>query len=285
MRTHIAISLLCAAIPLCHAPPQARAESVMKVAVDDETIVEIRTKVRHTTVIRLPQEETILDFVIGDSEFWGIAGTGNVAYLKPSGEGASTNVALVTQSGRIYSLLAREGGDPHLAVYIERSDVEEEPGPIGTPVPEPMFLPRASLRDAEDQARLAREQAREAVANAQTALEQGVASYKQKYPRELRFPYRLEPKASDWPFLIEAMWHDGLFTFLRSSAPEAPAIYELKDGKPSMVEYEFRDGLYITKHVVGEGWLQIGKERRRWEIRDLEAFGAQVARAADVPRP
>ena len=68
-------------------------------------MVEVRTQVRHTTVIVLPVTETILDFVVGDSEYWHLTGAANVAYLKPVRSGVSTNVALVSASGRIFSLL------------------------------------------------------------------------------------------------------------------------------------------------------------------------------------
>ena len=39
-----------------------------------DQLVEIQTQVRHTTVIVLPENETILDFVVGDSEYWHLTG-------------------------------------------------------------------------------------------------------------------------------------------------------------------------------------------------------------------
>ena len=57
-------------------------------------------------------------------------------------------------------------------------------------------------------------------------------------PHGLRFPYRLEDKAKKWPFLVEGMWHDGRFTYLRANAQESPALYEEKDGKPALVAYD-----------------------------------------------
>ena len=74
-------------------------------------------------------------------------------------------------------------------------------------------------------------------------------------------------KAMEWPFLVAGMWHDGRFTYLRSNAQESPALYELKDGKPSMVAYDLGgDGLYIARHLLGEGWLQIGKKKVKWRF-------------------
>ena len=42
------------------------------------------------------------------------------------------------------------------------------------------------------------------------------------------------------PFLVRSIWHDGQFTYLKSDATELPALYELKDGKPSVVNFRSR---------------------------------------------
>ena len=83
-----------------------------------------------------------------------------------------------------------------------------------------------------------------------------------RYPERLAFEYRLDGDAADRPFLVEAMWHDGQFTYLRSRAQESPALYELRDGEPALVAYDLtEEGLYIARHVLGDGWLQIGDKR------------------------
>ena len=101
-----------------------------------------------------------------------------------------------------------------------------------------------------------------------TALAAGEAeAFRADYPTRLKFPYRLDNKAREWPFLVEGMWHDGRFTYLRSNAQESPALYEEKDGQPALVAYDLQeDGLYIARHVLGNGWLQIGKQRVRWRF-------------------
>ena len=74
----------------------------------EDRIHRLRTQVRHTTVIVLPADENILDFVVGDSEYWHLTGAANVAFLKPLRPDAATNIALVCESGRIYSFLVAE---------------------------------------------------------------------------------------------------------------------------------------------------------------------------------
>ena len=77
----------------------------------------------------------------------------------------------------------------------------------------------------------------------------------------------MEDKAQNWPFMVEGMWHDGQFTYLRSNAQESPALYEDKDGKPALVAYDLHpDGLYIARHVLDNGWLQIGRQKAKWRF-------------------
>ena len=59
------------------------ASSVLRVQEDEDAIVEVKTRVRHTTVLVLPAGENILDFVVGDAEYWHLTGSAHVAFLKP----------------------------------------------------------------------------------------------------------------------------------------------------------------------------------------------------------
>ena len=247
---------------------------VLRVDGGEDQIVQIRAKTRHTTVIVLPQTENVLDFVVGDSEYWHLTGAANLAFLKPIAEGVTTNVALVCESGRIYSFLVTEQstGQPHLVVRI---DQQGEADPRISPVKhEPAFVARRQVAAYQQMAETAIKTARAAQMDADSriadtaALAEGESeAFRADYPTRLKFPYRLEDKAHKWPFLVEGMWHDGQFTYLRSNAQESPALYEEKDGKPSLVAYDLgEDGLYIARHVLGHGWLQIGKQRVRWRF-------------------
>ena len=41
---------------------------------------------------------------------------------------------------------------------------------------------------------------------------------------------------------MRSIWHDGQFTYIKSDATELPALYELKDGKPALVNFQVHDG-------------------------------------------
>src|SRR6185312_9490675 len=77
------------------------------------------------------------------------------------------------------------------------------------------------------------------------------------YPAKLRFDYRFDKGRK--PFHVQQIWTDGAFTYIRAYPEEAPALYAIKDGKPSLVEYQFADGLYTVPTLISDGYLAIGK--------------------------
>src|SRR5436305_14228158 len=118
MRKTIAIVFL-AVLAAVSAAAQSREARTIKYAAKD--IVLIKAKLRYTTLIVLPQNEKILDFVTGDKDFWVVEGTQNFCYIKPAKQGTSTDVTLITASGNVYSFLVKEVGvsvDPEVKVLF-----------------------------------------------------------------------------------------------------------------------------------------------------------------------
>ena len=270
-------ALLLAALPVVAIAQQEDDQAFLRVTAPEEgedRIHRLRARVRHTTVIVLPADENILDFVVGDSEYWHLAGAANVAFLKPLSPDAATNIALVCESGRIYSFLVAEHSDgpPHLVVRVESG--AEAAGLSGGGRGRPAFVARSEVAayqqmaaEAAEAARSAREAAEAGILEARTQAETEIEEFRARYPERLAFEYRLDGDAARRPFLVEAMWHDGQFTYLRSHAQESPALYELRDGEPALVAYDLsEDGLYIARHVLGDGWLQIGDKRAAWRF-------------------
>ena len=243
----------------------------------EDRIHRLRTQVRHTTVIVLPADENILDFVVGDSEYWHLTGAANVAFLKPLRPDAATNIALVCESGRIYSFLVAEQSaeenerPPHLVVRFESG--AEEAGLSGGGTGRPAFVARSEVPAYQQMAAEAAEAARSAREEAESRAASEIEAFRAGYPERLAFEYRLDGDAARRPFLVEAMWHDGQFTYLRSHAQESPALYELRDGEPALVAYDLtEEGLYVARHVLGDGWLQIGDKRASWRFTPREGL-------------
>ena len=266
---------------MCALAAPAAGQGIRTVTEATEAIP-IRTQVRHTTTVVLPVAETIVDVVSGDADYWDVSASAHVAYIKPMEEDVASNVTLVAESGRVWALLVEETAseEPDLVVYVAAEDEAATERARSRP---PAFVPGrdlAALR-ADEEAALEELAAIEATAGAEVAsvwVEHDAAweRWRNEYPARLRFPYVLEEEASASPWLVDGMWHDGRFTYLRSRAQETPALYELREvdlrfgrtgREPALVSYElFDDGLYVTDHVLGPGRLQIGDSEVEWTV-------------------
>jgi hypothetical protein len=224
--------------------PQAR-----HLTYDARSVVTLQTQVRYTTLIVLPTTEQIMDVLCGDKEYWRVGGVNNIAYIKPAQPNIKTNVNILTASGNVYSFLVSETSGsttpPDLKVYVEPTDTDM----LGALQNAPKFVPASDVESFRRDAERARYDA-----------DQRVADFRGSYPGTLRMDYRFD-RLKD-PFKIEAIWHDGQRTYLRLGASALPTLYERLDGKPSVVQYETRDGgLYVVSKVLDEGYLQVGNAK------------------------
>lgn len=67
------------------------------------------------------------------------------------------------------------------------------------------------------------------------------------------------------PFDVQSIFRDDKFTYIRTTAPEKFSVYEMKDGKPNLVNYELRDGTYIIPKVMDSGYLELGNKRMEFK--------------------
>jgi type IV secretion system protein VirB9 len=62
------------------------------------------------------------------------------------------------------------------------------------------------------------------------------------------------------------IFRDDRFTYIAAQPQESPTLYEIKDGKPSLVNFDFDNGLYTVPKRIERGYLAIGKQRMNfWE--------------------
>lgn len=273
MRRLLSTTILSASLALAANKPKidvpvilpASAEAASKVVqVGDRDVIPITTRMRFTTMIVLPKEETILDFVCGDKEFWVINGSQNFAFIKPARENGQTNLNLITASGNVYSFTLTEGGEatkPDLKVFVE----PKGSGLLASISGQPRFVPVQAVDDYKEQLRIAqstfakaREEADAQIAAAQQEASKKTALARAAFPASMSFDY----KYSSVPeFAVAAIYHDDKFTYIRANPQETPSLYEIKDDKPSLIQFQYADGLYTVPKLVDRGYLSIGKKK------------------------
>jgi type IV secretory pathway VirB9-like protein len=229
---------------------QAQGTGIREVSASARSLIPLQTKLRYTTMVVLPEGEEILDVICGDRDFWVISSTHNIAHVKPAKEGAATNMNLVTASGAVYSFLLTEksgNGMPDLKVYVNADP--------NAPQGKPKYYSAAQVEDL--QAELAEAKAAVEAANRRTA--ESIAAYQQQYPGKLQFVYGAPRYVK--PFLVRSIWNDGQFTYIKADATELPALYEVKDGKPALLNFQVHEGTYVVPKVLDKGYLALGKER------------------------
>jgi type IV secretion system protein VirB9 len=242
--------------------PLRAADSARLVKYSQTDIIPIHAKVRFSTLIVLPADDEILDFTTGDKDFWIINGAHNLCYLHPAQAGLRSNLNLVTASGHVYSFLLTEisnqpNTDPDLKVFIVPKEESTIAGNLA-----PAKYVRASEADAyKDELTQLRSQAAQEVQRAQTQAEAQVAQYKWTYPANLRFDYAYDRKAKQAPFLVSEIYHDDNFTYILCAAQEKPTIYELKDKKPNLINFDYQNGVYVIPKIVDSGYLVLGKKK------------------------
>jgi type IV secretion system protein VirB9 len=223
-------------------------------------LVPLHAKLRYTTLIVLPDTEDVVEVTCGDKEFWIVNAHGSLLSLKPTKAGSETNLHVLTTSGQVYAFLAteisdRKGERPDLTVYL---DVDQT-GPPASSATRPVKYVRAEqVEDFRAQAAIAREEARRATDTAQAQLDQELTTFRTTYPLSLVFPYRF--KADAPPFFVHAMFHDDHVTYIQAGASELPALYELKDGAPNLVNFEVQHGTYVVPKILDSGYFTIGKQ-------------------------
>ena len=88
-----------------------------------------------------------------------------------------------------------------------------------------------------------------------------VAKFRADYPQKLQFDYELDKNGSRDPFRVSMIYHDDAFTYIKCGAREKPALYEIKDGKPNLLNFQFENGVYIVPKVIDDGYLAVGNKR------------------------
>jgi type IV secretion system protein VirB9 len=225
-----------------------QAASARTVQYHSQDIVPIHAKLKYTTLIEVPPTEKIMEAATGDKEFWIVDVVSNFCFVHPAKEGISSNLNLITDKGNIYSFALQDVSNtsdpPDLKVLIQPADHSSIVASTGPS----QFIPAAQL-----------EQSKQELAALEAHVQQAVDEYKSAYPLQLKFDYSF--KANESPFDIQSIYHDDKFTYIKTTAPEKFSVYEMRDGKPNLVNYDLREGTYIIPKVMDSVYVELGKKR------------------------
>jgi type IV secretory pathway VirB9-like protein len=220
----------------------------------------IRAGLLQSTLIMLPAEEKVANVFAGDTVDWVFDG-GHVASrfisVKPKVANTTTDVHIVSDHGNEYTLQLREvssDADDHFdsKVFIVPGDKAAKERLTELPV----FVPAAELEKAKQETAAAKA----AQAAELKAEDTKAETYRSQYPGRLHFDYVWDTKKGN-ALGIQQIWHDEKFTYLRGHFQETPALYETKDGKGSLINFDFSNGLYTVPKELDNGYLAIGKKK------------------------
>lgn len=225
-----------------------------------DTPPKIRAGLLQSTLIVLPAEEKVASVFAGDTVAWVFDG-GHVASrfvsVKPKVANGSTDIHIVSDHGNEYTLQLTEvssDADPHFdsKIFINPGDQAGKDRLAQLPV----FVPVAELDKAKQESAAANAAQAAEIKAAQAKTEQ----FRSAYPGSLHFDYAWDGKKGR-QLGLQQVWRDDKFTYLRGAFQETPALYELKDGKGSLINFDFNAGLYTVPKQLDHGYLAIGKQK------------------------
>src|SRR3954462_2389368 len=231
------------------AEPSTKARTVL---VHSQDVVPISVSVGFSTLVVLPKGEEIIASSCGDTKIWAIDWNGNNAFLKQGIDtpGERTNVNLVTASGNTYSFLVSEVSKDKAAAIDLRVILEQGDTKAVTNLEHPAYV-RAELAN----------ELKESLKRKEEEIAQIKKNASLDAIREQKHDYQWERGKEADAFGIRSIWHDSKFTYIEAESQNAPSLYEVIDGKDSVVQYSLENGKYVVTHIMSHGIFRAGKTK------------------------
>jgi len=225
----------------------------------------VRVGLLQSTLIELPVEEKVATVFGGDTASW-VFDAGHVASryisIKPKVADTTTDLHIVSDHGNEYTIelreISSEKDNPHFdsKVYISASD----PKAADNIAKAPVFVPAAEAEAKEAQLKKEADDAKKAAEADHKAVATAAEAFKANYPGTLHFDYTWD-QSKGKTLGLQQIWRDDKFTYLRGQFQETPALYEVKDKKPSLINFDYSNGLYTVPKELESGYLAIGKQK------------------------
>jgi type IV secretion system protein VirB9 len=251
-----------------HADPgPAKVDNPRTVLVGEKSVVDIYLSQFQDTLIVLPAAEKVRQTFVGDSANW-VLTTGKsdepTRYISVKVKDPivkQTTVNVLSDHDKSYTfrlILSADHCDSKIFIDPDSQLSQELAKP-------PVFVAAAELERVKKEAADAKAASAQVAQREQAKAEADAESFRAKYPASLKFDYRWDQKVGDKLGVIQ-IFHDEKFTYIAAQPQETPTLYELKDGKPSLVNFDFANGLYTVPKRIERGYLAIGKQKMDfWE--------------------
>ena len=226
-----------------------------------DTPPQIRAGLLQSTLIVLPAEEKVANVFAGDTVDWVFDG-GHVASrfisVKPKiGERSDRHSHRLRPRQRIHACSCARSRMTPIPTSIPKSSSIPATRPPKTGWRSCRSLCRRPNWTRRNRRLLRRKPLRPRNSKPkQTKAEQ----YRSEYPGSLHFDYTWDERKGK-ELGLQQIWRDDKFTYLRGQFQETPALYEVKDGKASLINFDFNDGLYTVPKQLEHGYLAIGKQK------------------------
>jgi type IV secretion system protein VirB9 len=210
--------------------------------------------------VTFPKDELVRQAAVGDSTNWVVTSVPEdrrdltITPREPITSQTILNVTSNHDNRYVFRLVLNDGHcDSHVTLEADR-DLQQKINSVPAWVSPETY--QAALKAADEAKQKAAEAEQKAAQAAQSASG-AEDKFRSEYPAKMVFDYEYDRKLAA-KLGVEAVYHDDRFTYAKVNSGEPPVLCELKDGKPSAIQFELRDGVYRTARIIDEGYLVRG---------------------------
>ena len=214
----------------------------------------VRVAMGQATLIRLPDGQRVMNVYGGDSGTSGVwsidAGKVPTRFLavKPKATGIHTTLHVISNNGQEVSMFMQEvtGTDTEFDAEVDVTNGDGASEVKWVPAGEPV-----SCKQPTDQIKI--------ISDKITKLEQMTET--KAAPEQIKHDIFWSNTAKAERMGFTESWADDKFTYFKGK--QVMALYEInEDGKPSLIQYKYSNGLYTVDKLLYDGYFAIGTQKR-----------------------
>jgi type IV secretory pathway VirB9-like protein len=224
----------------------------------------VRVARGQATLIRLPEDQRVMNIYGGDRGEGGVwsvdAGKVPTRFLavKPREVGIHTTLHIISNTGQEISLFLQEvtGTDSKFDAEVDASSSDS---PDAKTITQVKWVPAEEIASCKSHETDLKAEVASTEKREQDKAAAAIADYQSNYPRKLFFGYQWDETTAE-RMGLQSAWSDDKFTYFRAN--KVLALYEInEDGKPSLIQYSYKDGLYTVPKILYDGYFAIGTKK------------------------